>query len=242
MIHGRDGPWADFPSRRHFDWRPVRGGFRSCHHSARRFPTGHGERRPKDHGERCLTDRDERRPRVHRAGREGDFRSCRHAPVHAPEPDGQEPDGQEPDDQEPGGVLHPSTNPRCRPRRRNLPTSQRRPVQSVRRPAADVNPIPWVNRGTDEAVLRWVARSSAEATQRRNRNSMGHRPHVRSVRRRRNAVRRSRRLRRRNDRSHPGRLIGATCRRSSVPPALRPRAILALSCPRPDRSSRRDPE
>lgn len=218
----RDARWDDFPCRRRRGWQPAFGGFRWCLHYDERHRTDRDELRPTDHDELRPTDHGVRRPTVHQGGREADFHWCRH---------GTRPAG-EPDDPERVGAQHPNTNPRCRRHRRHRTT---RWEQWARRSVVGANPNQWANRGRGGAVLRWVARSNAEATRPRSRNSTVHCP---THRHRRNGVHRSRLRRRTNPRRH----YGATCRRSSVPPALRRRAVLALSCSRPDRSSRRDPE
>jgi hypothetical protein len=212
-------------------------GSRSCRHGERR-PKDHGERRPKDHGERRPKDHGGRRRWAHRDVPVDDLHSCHHGQVRASGPD----------DRAPVGAQHPNTNPRCRRRRLPRPNrSQNRSTchsatmgQSAHRPDADENPSPWPTPGRGEATHPWGVRSSVATIRSRSRNSTEHHPIHRLARRRRNATHRNRH-RRRNHHWRSDRRSGATCRRSSVPPALRPRAILALSCSRPDRSSRRDP-
>ncbi len=248
-----DGRWVDYQCRRP-DEPTERDGFRSCHHCGELHRTTHDRTHPKDRDGHHPKDRDGHRPSAHRAERADGSHLCRHGPVH--ETTHGTDRAAAPDDRERDAARHRNTNPRCRHRRR-LPGSRRppnfvtsipttnstTPAQLARRPDADASRNRWATRETGAATLRWEVRSSEAAIRCRTRNSTGPNPTDRDQpdRRRRNAVHRIRRHRRRNGRSHPGRRLGATCRRSSVPPALRPRAVPALSCPRPDRSSRHDP-
>lgn len=210
---------------------------RWCHRIDAHHPTVRGSQ---IRGARRPRDRDAHFRSARRVGLVGDFRSCRlgarrttcHELVR-------ERAHSEPDDQEPDGAPYPSTNPRCRHRRhrtiRQIPTA---PERSVRRRDGDADATPRVTRGRDEATRRWPVRSSA-AADRCHQNSAAHRTIRWLARRRRIGVHRNRRREHRRARRVPRRRYGATCRRSSVPPALRRRAVPALSCSRPGRSSRR---
>ena len=230
-----DGTWDGYPCRHWREQQPEHDESRWCHHCAARHRTDHDEHHPMGLAAHHPMDHDGHHRSAHRVGHAGDYHWCHHARARAPA-------AATLDDRESDAGRHRSRNPRCRHHRhRNHSSNQRTRVQWVRRPDEDATPIQWATRGRDAATHPSAVRSSAGEIRCRRRNSTGPHPGDRPARHRRNEVHRNRRHRRRNGRSHFGRPFGATCRRSSVPPALRPRAVLLLSCSRPDRSSRRDP-
>ena len=207
--------------------RPERVESRWCHHFGARHPTVGPI--PDSRNPRV---RDERRPTDRRDEHADGSHSCRHADqAHS-----------EPVDRALDAARHPNTNPRCRRRRHPMhPTSPTRRVPWAHRRSADedASPNQWVTRERVAATRRWPARSSAAMVRYRSRNSTGRHRCDQPVRRRRSEVHRNRRREHRRARRVPRRRYGATCRRSSIPPALRRRAVPALSSARPGRSCRR---